>query len=135
MNESMAISTEQLEATSTIIRSHSLNVYYDQFQALKDITIDMKKNTVTALIGPSGCGKSTFLRTLNRMNDLVPKFRVEGQLSYNNQDIYSPTMDVVELRKQVGMVFQRPNPIPMYIYYNVAYGLRIHGIKKKLIQY
>ncbi|MBU5212135.1 phosphate ABC transporter ATP-binding protein PstB [Heyndrickxia oleronia] len=130
----MAISIEQLEATSTIIRSHSLNVYYDQFQALKDITIDMKKNTVTALIGPSGCGKSTFLRTLNRMNDLVPKFRVEGQLSYNNQDIYSPTMDVVELRKQVGMVFQRPNPFPMSIYDNVAYGLRIHGIKKKGIQ-
>ncbi|MGE8206974.1 phosphate ABC transporter ATP-binding protein PstB [Heyndrickxia sp. NPDC080065] len=127
----MAISLEQREATKTIIRSQALNVYYDQFQALKDINIDMKKNTVTALIGPSGCGKSTFLRTLNRMNDLVPGFRVEGNLYYNNEEMYSSKIDVVELRKQVGMVFQRPNPFPMSIYDNVAYGLRIHGVKKK----
>lgn len=127
----MAISMEQLETTKTIISSKELNVYYDQFQALKNISINMKKNRVTALIGPSGCGKSTFLRTLNRMNDLVPRFRVEGSLNYNNQEIYNPKIDVVELRKQVGMVFQRPNPFPMTIYENVAYGLRIHGMKKK----
>lgn len=124
---------EQLETTNIVIGTKNLNVYYDQFQALKNINIDMKKNTVTALIGPSGCGKSTFLRTLNRMNDLVPKFRVEGSIFYNNEDIYSPTIDVVELRKQVGMVFQRPNPFPMSIYDNVAYGLRIHGTKKKSV--
>ncbi|MGE6257426.1 phosphate ABC transporter ATP-binding protein PstB [Heyndrickxia sporothermodurans] len=124
---------EKVEATKTIISSKDLNVYYDQFQALKNITIDMKKNKVTALIGPSGCGKSTFLRTLNRMNDLVPKFRVEGSLLYNNEEIYRSMIDIVELRKQVGMVFQRPNPFPMSIYDNVAYGLRIHGTKKKSI--
>lgn len=124
---------EKVEATKTIISSKNLNVYYDQFQALKNITIDMKKNKVTALIGPSGCGKSTFLRTLNRMNDLVPKFRVEGSLLYNNEEIYRSMIDIVELRKQVGMVFQRPNPFPMSIYDNVAYGLRIHGTKKKSI--
>ncbi|GIN85343.1 phosphate import ATP-binding protein PstB 1 [Heyndrickxia sporothermodurans] len=129
----MTILIEKVEATKTIISSKDLNVFYDQFQALKNITIDMKKNKVTALIGPSGCGKSTFLRTLNRMNDLVPKFRVEGSLLYNNEEIYRSMIDIVELRKQVGMVFQRPNPFPMSIYDNVAYGLRIHGTKKKSI--
>lgn len=118
-------------ALESMIKSKSLNVYYDQFRALKDISLELKKNTVTALIGPSGCGKSTFLRTLNRMNDLIPGFRIEGNVIYKDQNMYDQKIDVVELRKQVGMVFQRPNPFPMSIYDNVAYGPRIHGIKRK----
>lgn len=109
----------------------SLNLYYKEFQALKDVTINIKSNHITALIGPSGCGKSTFLRTLNRMNDLYEGVRVEGKVSIDGQDIYQPGVDVVALRKRVGMVFQRPNPFPMSVYDNVAYGPRIHGIKNK----
>jgi phosphate transport system ATP-binding protein len=109
----------------------SLNLYYKDFQALKDVTINIEANRITALIGPSGCGKSTFLRTLNRMNDLYEGVRVEGRILLDGQEIYQPGVDVVALRKRVGMVFQRPNPFPMSIYDNVAYGPRIHGIKNK----
>ncbi|SHI59731.1 phosphate ABC transporter ATP-binding protein PstB [Desulfofundulus thermosubterraneus] len=108
-----------------------LNLYYKDFQALKDINLDIKANKITALIGPSGCGKSTFLRTLNRMNDLIEGVRVEGTVLLDGQDIYAPDVDVVYLRKRVGMVFQRPNPFPMSVYDNVAYGPRVHGIKNK----
>ena len=108
-----------------------LNLYYKDFHALKNANLDIQANKITALIGPSGCGKSTFLRTLNRMNDLIEGVRVEGAVCLDGQDIYDPKIDVVNLRKRVGMVFQKPNPFPMSVYDNVAYGPRIHRIKKK----
>ncbi|MCL4442407.1 MAG: phosphate ABC transporter ATP-binding protein PstB [Firmicutes bacterium] len=111
--------------------TRDLNLYYKDFYALKKVNLDVKANKITALIGPSGCGKSTFLRTLNRMNDLYEGVRVEGAVCLDGQDIYDPKIDVVNLRKRVGMVFQKPNPFPMSIYDNVAYGPRVHGIKKK----
>lgn len=107
-----------------------LDLYYGDFQALKKINMDIKEKEITAFIGPSGCGKSTFLKTINRMNDLVDGVRIDGQICMDGIDIYSD-IDVVALRKRVGMVFQQPNPFPMSIYDNVAYGPRIHGIKKK----
>lgn len=109
----------------------NLNLFYKDFQALKDVSLPISENHITALIGPSGCGKSTFLRTLNRMNDLYEGVRVEGTVLLEDQDIYSFGVDVVSLRKRVGMVFQRPNPFPMSVYDNIAYGPRIHGIKNK----
>ena len=108
-----------------------LNLYYKDFQALNNINLDIQSCRVTALIGPSGCGKSTFLRTLNRMNNLIEGVRVDGKIMLDGEDIYKSGVDVVNLRKRVGMVFQRPNPFPMSVYDNVAYGPRIHGIKKK----
>lgn len=113
------------------ISVHDLNLYYGDKQALKDINMNIDERSVTALIGPSGCGKSTFLRTLNRMNDMIPGVRIEGEISIHNQNIYDADVDVEMLRKQVGMVFQAPNPFPKSIYDNVAYGPRIHGIKSK----
>ncbi len=113
------------------IEVKDLDFYYDEFQALQDINLEIKENKVTALIGPSGCGKSTFLRTLNRMNDLIEGSRVEGKVIFDGEDIYNKDTDVVELRKKVGMVFQQPNPFPKSIFDNVAYGPRIHGIKNK----
>ncbi len=109
------------------IEVEDLNVYFDEAHILKDINLKIPTNTVTALIGPSGCGKSTFIRTLNRMNDVIPGFRHEGKVYLDGKDIYDPDMDVVELRKKVGMVFQKPNPFPKSIFENVAYGLRVHG--------
>ncbi|HAG08713.1 MAG TPA: phosphate ABC transporter ATP-binding protein [Desulfotomaculum sp.] len=108
-----------------------LNLFYKDFQALKNVDLDIKANKITALIGPSGCGKSTFLRTLNRMNDLIEGVKVEGAILLEGENIYEPEVDVVNLRKRVGMVFQRPNPFPMSVYDNVAYGPRIHGLKNK----
>jgi phosphate transport system ATP-binding protein len=108
-----------------------LNLYYMDFQALKKINLDIETNRITALIGPSGCGKSTFLRVLNRMNDLIDGVRIEGSVFLDEEDIYRPEVDVVALRKRVGMVFQRPNPFPMSVYDNVAYGPRVHGIRNK----
>ncbi len=109
----------------------NVNVWYDDFQALKDISMTFEPNTVTALIGPSGCGKSTFLRLFNRMNDLIPQFRVEGLVTVNGQNIYSKEIRLDEMRKRVGMVFQKPNPFPKSIYENVAYGLRVNGQNNK----
>ncbi|MBU1206690.1 MAG: phosphate ABC transporter ATP-binding protein [Proteobacteria bacterium] len=106
--------------------------FYGSFQALKSINLDVKERQVTALIGPSGCGKSTFLRTLNRMNELIPNTRTEGMVTLDGQDIYQPETDVVSLRKRVGMVFQRPNPFPKSIYENVAFGLRVLGGHSKM---
>ncbi len=114
-----------------ILTVRDLNLYYGSFQALKNIGMDIFPRQVTALIGPSGCGKSTFLKTLNRMNDLVPGVRVEGSILFEGQDIYDPSVDTAHLRKRIGMVFQKPNPFPMSIYDNIAYGPRIHGVKKK----
>jgi phosphate transport system ATP-binding protein len=113
------------------IRAEHLNLYYGKFQALKDVTLDIRENTVTALIGPSGCGKSSFLRSLNRMNDIIEGVRIEGQVIFDGANIYSPDTDVVALRKRIGMVFQRPNPFPMSIYDNIAYGPRIHGERNR----
>lgn len=116
---------------TNIINVENLNLFYGSNQALFKVNLSFEKNKITALIGPSGCGKSTFLRTLNRMNDLIDGVRVEGKILIDGEDIYRPHMDVVQLRKKVGMVFQRPNPFPMSIYDNVAYGLRIHGMKDR----
>lgn len=115
----------------SIISVNDLNLWYDKTQALKNINIEIEQNTITALIGPSGCGKSTFLKTLNRMNDLVHGVKITGSVKYRGEDIFAPSCDVNELRRQVGMVFQKPNPFPMSVYDNVAYGPRTHGIKNK----
>lgn len=112
-----------------ILTSHDLCLWYGQTQALKNISLDIPEKSITALIGPSGCGKSTFLKTLNRMNDLIPGVRITGEVRYQGEDIYAPGRDVSALRREVGMVFQKPNPFPMSIYDNVAYGPRTHGIK------
>ena len=113
------------------IKIKNLNFYYGNVQALQDISLDIYANQVTAFIGPSGCGKSTLLRCLNRMNDLIPISRVEGQILLDDQNINDPNVDVVTLRRNVGMVFQKPNPFPKTIFENVAYGLRVNGIKDK----
>lgn len=115
----------------SIIKTENLNLYYGEHHALKNINIEIPEKKITALIGPSGCGKSTFLKTLNRMNDLVENCRVEGKVTLDNEDIYK-NIDVNILRKRVGMVFQKPNPFQMSIYDNIAYGPRIHGVKSKL---
>lgn len=109
------------------IKTEDLNTYFGDNHILKNINFKVDKNTVTALIGPSGCGKSTFLRSINRMNDLIPTFKYDGTILLDGEDIYSPKIDVVDLRKKVGMVFQKPNPFPKSVFENVAYGLKIHG--------
>ena len=114
-----------------IITTNDLCLWYGKTQALRDINISVPEGSITALIGPSGCGKSTFLKTLNRMNDLVPDVRITGSVKYRGKDIFAPGTDVNELRRQIGMVFQKPNPFPMSIYDNIAYGPRTHGIRSK----
>ena len=114
-----------------IITVKDLCLWYGNTQALKNIEIGIKENAITALIVPSGCGKSTFLKTLNRMNDLVPDVKITGKVEYDGKDIFAPGVDVNELRRDIGMVFQKPNPFPMSVYDNIAYGPRIHGIKNK----
>ena len=116
----------------SIITAKDLCLWYGATQALKNINIEIPERSITALIGPSGCGKSTFLKTLNRMNDLIPSVRIEGTVTYGGQDIFAPSVDVNDLRKEIGMVFQKPNPFPMSIYDNIAYGPRTHGIKNKV---
>ena len=114
---------------SDIITVRDLCLWYGNHQALKDISVGIPEKSITALIGPSGCGKSTFLKTLNRMNDLVPDVKITGQVKYKGIDIFDPATDVNELRRQIGMVFQKPNPFPMSVYDNIAYGPRTHGVK------
>ena len=114
-----------------ILSAHDLNLWYGAHQALHNISIDIPEKSITALIGPSGCGKSTFLKTLNRMNDLVSGVKITGEVTYEGENIYDPSVDVNELRKRIGMVFQKPNPFPMSIYDNIAYGPRTHGIRNK----
>ena len=114
-----------------IITTNDLCLWYGKTQALRDINISVPEGSITALIGPSGCGKSTFLKTLNRMNDLVPDVRITGSVKYRGKDIFAPGTDVNELRRQIGMVFQKPNPFPMSIYDNIACGPRTHGIRSK----
>ncbi len=116
---------------SSIISAKDLCLWYGSTQALKNINIEIEEKSITALIGPSGCGKSTFLKTINRMNDLVPGVKIKGSVTYNGEDIFAPSVDVNILRRNIGMVFQKPNPFPMSIYENVAYGPRTHGVKNK----
>jgi phosphate transport system ATP-binding protein len=134
----MALPTEKAHAIKDMnmnkplkMASEHLNFYYSDFEALHDVSLAFYEKQVTALIGPSGCGKSTFLRCMNRMNDLIPNTRVEGQLLLDGTDIYSPSVDVVSLRSRIGMVFQKPNPFPKTIFENIAYGLKVNGIKDK----
>jgi phosphate transport system ATP-binding protein len=119
--------------TRTKISSRRLDFFYGEFKALKDVNLDFPEKRITALIGPSGCGKSTYLRCLNRMNDLIIGTRVEGSVTLETLDIYDPKLDVVELRRRVGMVFQKPNPFPKTIFENVAYGLRVNGVRDENI--
>jgi len=116
----------------SIITANNLCLWYGSTQALKNVNIEIPERSITALIGPSGCGKSTFLKTLNRMNDLIPSVKIEGTVTYGGRDIFAPSVDVNDLRKEIGMVFQKPNPFPMSIYDNIAYGPRTHGIKSKV---
>ena len=116
---------------SSVLSVRDLCLWYGSHQALKSIQMDIPEKSITALIGPSGCGKSTFLKTLNRMNDLIPDVRITGEVSYKGQNIFDPAVDVNELRREIGMVFQKPNPFPMSIYDNIAYGPRTHGIRNK----
>ena len=116
---------------SDIMTVDDLCLWYGQTQALKNVNITIPEKSITALIGPSGCGKSTFLKTLDRMNDLVPGVRITGEVRYQGQDIFAPSVDVNHLRKEIGMVFQKPNPFPMSIYDNIAYGPRTHGVRNK----
>ena len=116
---------------SDIMTVQGLNLWYGDHQALHDISMNIPEKSITALIGPSGCGKSTFLKTLNRMNDLIPGVKITGDVRYRDQDIFAPGTDVNELRREIGMVFQKPNPFPMSIYDNIAYGPRTHGIKNR----
>ena len=116
---------------NNILSVENLCLWYGSHQALKDINIEIPEKSITALIGPSGCGKSTFLKTLDRMNDLLPDVKITGSVLYKGEDIFAPSVDVSELRRQVGMVFQKPNPFPMSIYDNIAYGPRTHGVKNK----
>ena len=111
------------------MQARSLDFFYGSFQALKNINLDIKERQITALIGPSGCGKSTFLRTLNRMNELIPQTRLTGSIFLDGENIYGPTVNPVSLRQKVGMVFQRPNPFPLSVFDNVVYGLRVHGVR------
>ena len=116
---------------NSILSVQDLCLWYGSHQALKDINIEIPEKSITALIGPSGCGKSTFLKTLDRMNDLIPDVKITGSIKYKGEDIFEPSVDVSELRRQVGLVFQKPNPFPMSIYDNIAYGPRTHGVKSR----
>ncbi len=116
---------------SGIISVENMCLWYGSHQALHNITIDIPEKSITALIGPSGCGKSTFLKTLDRMNDLIPDVKITGSVKYKDMDIFDPSVDVSQLRRQIGMVFQKPNPFPMSIYDNIAYGPRTHGVRNK----
>ena len=116
---------------NNIMTVHDLCLWYGSHQALTDINIEIPEKSITALIGPSGCGKSTFLKTINRMNDLIPDVKITGEIKYKERNIFAPNVDVNDLRREVGMVFQKPNPFPMSIYDNIAYGPRTHGVKNK----
>jgi phosphate transport system ATP-binding protein len=123
--------TESADLHDLKMQTVHLNMFYGKFRALADINLNILTHKITAIIGPSGCGKSTLLRSFNRMNDLTPNTRIEGQIILENQDIYAPGVDVVDVRRRIGMVFQRPNPFPMSIFDNVAYGPRLYGIRKR----
>lgn len=121
--------TRESDAGDVVLETRHLNVFYGNFKAVHDVSLPFRRNKITALIGPSGCGKSTLLRALNRMNDLVPSARAEGEVLYHGQNLYAPGVDPVEVRRRIGMVFQKPNPFPKSIYDNIAFGLRVNGWK------
>ncbi len=121
----------RLEDTEVVFEVRDLDFYYGTFRALRNVQLSIRKNRITALIGPSGCGKSTFIRCLNRMNDLIPATRVDGYIGYHGQDLYGDDVDPIEVRRRIGMVFQKPNPFPKSIYDNVAFGPKVNGIKPK----
>lgn len=123
----------QTKEKQAVFKLRDIDLFYGDFQAIKKINMDINYHEVTAFIGPSGCGKSTFIRILNRMNDLIPTCRVEGHVTYEGNDVYDKNFDVIELRSKVGMVFQKPNPFPMSIYDNIAYGPRCQGIKDRKV--
>lgn len=125
----MRSTAQTAKSTDTVLEAKNLNVYYGNFLALKDINIEIPKNQITAFIGPSGCGKSTLLRCFNRLNDLIDSFRAQGQVFYQDQDLYHKSIDPVEVRRRIGMVFQKPNPFPKSIYNNIAFGAKINGYK------
>jgi phosphate transport system ATP-binding protein len=125
------LSTDQ--ADRLVMQTRNLHVWYGDFLAIRDVSLDIPRHRITAIIGPSGCGKSTLLRAFNRMNELIPGTRVEGQVLFNNQDIYAPEVDPVEVRRRIGMVFQKPNPFPKSIYDNVAYGPWINGVRDRRV--
>jgi phosphate transport system ATP-binding protein len=132
-NPSVPLVAPDGDAVATKIEVRDFNFYYGQSQVLHSLTLDVPEHQVTALIGPSGCGKSTFLRSINRMNDIIPGARGEGRIAIGDQDVYAPAVDVVNLRRRVGMVFQKSNPFPKSIYENIAYGLRIGGVNDKRV--
>ncbi len=119
-----------VEKTETALKAENLDVYYGDFKAVRGVSLNIPKNRVTAFIGPSGCGKSTILRCFNRLNDLIPIFKLEGKIYYHNKNLYDPDVDPVEVRRKIGMVFQKPNPFPKSIYDNIAYGVRVNGLAK-----
>lgn len=125
---------EEMSSLPTAVSLRNVHAYYGAFRAVKDVTIDIPRNRITALIGPSGCGKSTLIRSINRMNDLIPSARVEGEMLFNGENIYADYVDPVEVRRRIGMVFQKPNPFPKSIYDNVAFGPRITGVKGNMDQ-
>jgi phosphate transport system ATP-binding protein len=125
----MATNTRTANDTETVLRTEGLNIYYGKFLAVSNVWLDIPKNQAVALIGPSGCGKSTLLRCYNRLNDLIESFRAEGNVIYNGKNLYAPDIDPVEVRRRIGMVFQRPNPFPKSIYDNIAFGAKINGFK------
>src|SRR6266508_2788431 len=126
-----AESHESVSDGTIVFQTRDLAVYYGDFRAVRDVDLDIRQNEITALIGPSGCGKSTVLRCFDRMNDLIEGARVEGQVSYHGLDLYGPDVDPVEVRRRIGMVFQKPNPFPKSIYDNLAFGPRLNGVRKK----
>jgi len=119
-----------LNQTETVLKTENVSIFYGDFKAVRDVSMDIPKNRVTAFIGPSGCGKSTILRCFNRLNDLIPIFKLEGRIFYHDQSLYESNIDAVEVRRRIGMVFQKPNPFPKSIYDNIAYGVRINGLGK-----
>lgn len=130
----MATNTRTTNDTETVLRTEGLNIYYGKFLAVRDVWLDIPHNQAVALIGPSGCGKSTLLRCYNRLNDLIESFRAEGNVIYNGKNLYGPDIDPVEVRRRIGMVFQRPNPFPKSIYDNIAFGAKINGFKGNMDQ-
>ncbi len=130
----MATNTRTTNDTETVLRTEGLNIYYGKFLAVSNVWLDIPKNQAVALIGPSGCGKSTLLRCYNRLNDLIESFRAEGNVIYNGKNLYAPDIDPVEVRRRIGMVFQRPNPFPKSIYDNIAFGAKINGFKGNMDQ-
>jgi phosphate transport system ATP-binding protein len=132
-NQQMAKYNQQyVERTETVLRAENTDIYYGKFLAVQGVSMEIPKNRVTALIGPSGCGKSTLLRCFNRLNDLIQGFHINGKIYYHNQDLYDKSIDPVEVRRRIGMVFQKPNPFPKSIYDNIAYGARVNGFKGNL---